>query len=282
MARSMGSAFTPAGVEEEILNEREQMVLRAILERHIRSAEPVSSQQLCETCGWEWSSATVRNVMGRLENLGFLNHPYTSAGKTPTVKAYRYFIQTLMSEPPLSNSEQACIRKELNRPVRDGEDTMRLAGRLLAMLSHLLSVVWLPPRRPERFFGEEVVLEGASNLIRQPEFDDIQAVRQVVAMLDERETLARSLEAPGFERQGVRVVIHEDSTESSVPPLAWVMNEVPWPDGRSAQIGVLGPRRMAYNRIIPLVECTASAVREALQDSEKTRGFFRQRAGGLR
>jgi heat-inducible transcriptional repressor len=338
-----------------LLSERERTILLAVIERHIATAEPVSSQELCSRYGFGWSAPTVRNEMARLEELGLLNHPYTSAGKVPTVKAYRFFVDQLLdTHDPAGGQDQNDLRLEILKQVRETDRIIKLTAKVLAMATELMAISWVPSlgkarlvgirlsrlnarkvllelvtSNPEEYHqifdpGEpvsnrlisrvneiinercrgcaarelsrlaaaewpgldrsllllvrqalmlagaglslpdqgEVVLEGASNLIQQPEFDNILATRQLVAFLDHREALVHSLEAAGAERPGIRVVIGEDGPDAGLPALSFVTDGVALA-GRQAWIGVIGPRRMAYNRIIPLVKQTALALAKA-------------------
>jgi len=339
-----------------VLSERDQRILAALIEQHIATAEPVSSQQLCVQYGFKCSSATVRNILARLEAEGFLNHPYTSAGKIPTVKAYRYLVEKLLSEPAGRDHRQRQIRFEILEQTQEIDKIVRLTAKVLAVTSQLLAVTWLSSgweerlariqlvrlasrrillivytlageefhevftlekpvgvnlmqqvsqlvnqhgqgktaselealaqidwadmdRRMRQLFRqalywagmnlhtpgqEELVIEGTSNLIHQPEFNNISATRQLVTLLDQRDEVIRSFEAPGIERQGIRVVIGDGPWAKQLPALSLVAEEISLNVRRRVRIGVIGPRRMAYNRIIPLVKCTAAALTKAV------------------
>ena len=81
---------------DQEINERAQRLLRVLVARYIQDGKPLGSQTLARAVGMEISSATVRNVMAELEQLGFVASPHTSAGRVPTVKAYRYFVDSLL------------------------------------------------------------------------------------------------------------------------------------------------------------------------------------------
>lgn len=83
-----------------MLNDRKRAILSAVIEDFIYSAEPVGSQRLVDKYGWSVSSATVRNELSALEELGYLSHPHTSAGRVPTDKGYRYYVDTLPERRP--------------------------------------------------------------------------------------------------------------------------------------------------------------------------------------
>src|ERR1700723_3028737 len=85
---------------DEGLNERAQMLLKALIENYIREGQPVGSRTLSRDSGLSLSSATIRNVMADLEDLGFVASPHTSAGRIPTDKGYRFFVDTLLKLKP--------------------------------------------------------------------------------------------------------------------------------------------------------------------------------------
>jgi heat-inducible transcriptional repressor len=135
-----------------------------------------------------------------------------------------------------------------------------MTHRLRQLLQQALHWVSLNLSAPA---GEDWVMEGASNLIRQPEFDNISATRQLVSVLDQREEWIRAFDAPGIAGQGVRVVIGDDSSPLAMPALSMVTEEVRLSSHKTVRIGVIGPRRMAYNNIIRLVKNTAAVLAKA-------------------
>ena len=130
------------------LNDRAQRVLQAVIDSYIETGSPVGSVALTRAGGFSFSSATLRNIMAELEELGFLTHPHTSAGRVPTDLGYRYYIDTLISFDPAG----AAIAEEVKResPLQSGEihQLMDEASRFLAKLSHHTSVV-VAPAEPE-------------------------------------------------------------------------------------------------------------------------------------
>ena len=129
------------------LNERTQHLLRALVERYIRDGQPVGSRTLARDAGLELSAATVRNVMADLEELGYLHSPHTSAGRVPTVRGYRLFIDALLRLKTLGREEVETLRRRIDRPVRDGVELARSVSDLLSGVTHLAGVVMLPRRQ---------------------------------------------------------------------------------------------------------------------------------------
>ena len=98
---------------DEGLNERAQLLLKALIENYIRDGQPVGSRTLSRDSGLSLSSATIRNVMADLEDLGFVASPHTSAGRIPTDKGYRFFVDTLLKLKPLHHEEIEDIERRL-------------------------------------------------------------------------------------------------------------------------------------------------------------------------
>src|SRR6516162_3491509 len=100
------------GADEEI-NERAQLLLKALIENYIRDGQPVGSRTLSRDSRLSLSSATIRNVMADLEDLGLVASPHTSAGRVPTDKGYRLFVDTLLKLKPLQHEEIEDIERRL-------------------------------------------------------------------------------------------------------------------------------------------------------------------------
>src|SRR5512145_3065608 len=98
---------------DESLTERAQQLLKLLVEHYIRDGQPVGSRTLARDLGLNLSAATIRNVMADLEELGFVTSPHTSAGRVPTDKGYRFFVDTLLKYQPLENDQIAAIRNRL-------------------------------------------------------------------------------------------------------------------------------------------------------------------------
>ena len=110
---------------------RARQLLRALIARYIRSGEPVGSQTLARHAGLDVSPATIRNILGDLEDAGLLSAPHTSAGRIPTAQGYRLFVDSLLQVSPLPEGEVARLRDELP----SGSGTQALLGSASELLS---------------------------------------------------------------------------------------------------------------------------------------------------
>ncbi|MBK7794547.1 MAG: heat-inducible transcriptional repressor HrcA [Betaproteobacteria bacterium] len=132
-----------------MLDHRAQQLLKALVERYIAEGQPVGSRVLSRQSGLELSPATIRNVMADLEEMGFIASPHTSAGRVPTPKGYRLFVDSLMVVQPLADVEISRLEGELaaDRP----QQLVSAAANLLSQLSHFAGVVLTPRRREAGF-----------------------------------------------------------------------------------------------------------------------------------
>lgn len=131
--------------DTERLDERAAELLKLLVERYIREGQPVASRTLARAAGLVLSSATIRNVMADLDELGFVSSPHTSAGRVPTTRGYRYFVDALLAPEALSEEERARIARDLV-PGDDEKDLLQAASGLLSSLSHMAGVVTVPRR----------------------------------------------------------------------------------------------------------------------------------------
>jgi len=129
----------------ELPNERAQHLLRILVERYIKEGQPVGSRTLARDSGLDLSPATIRNVMADLEELGFVMAPHTSAGRIPTIKGYRFFVDTLVKLRPPQGQELELVQRVLAQS--DPRALVQSASNLLASMTKLAGVVTLP-RRP--------------------------------------------------------------------------------------------------------------------------------------
>ncbi|HRD67931.1 MAG TPA: heat-inducible transcriptional repressor HrcA [Candidatus Competibacter sp.] len=135
-----------SGGNHPALNERTQHLLKALVERYIRDGQPVGSRTLARDAGLDLSPATVRNVMADLEELGYLHSPHTSAGRVPTARGYRLFIDALLHLRPLDGREVEMLRQRIDRPAQNGAELARTVSDLLSGFTRLAGVVMLPRR----------------------------------------------------------------------------------------------------------------------------------------
>ena len=126
------------------LGERQRDLLRAVIREYIATAQPVASGALVRRYRLDLSSATVRNELAALEDLGLLTHPHTSAGRVPTDLGYRYFIESLMPRPGLHPEEQLTVSHQFQQALSNTSEWLRLAASTLARLTTEAAIVTPP------------------------------------------------------------------------------------------------------------------------------------------
>jgi heat-inducible transcriptional repressor len=133
----------PEGTEEA-LSERAQLLLKALIESYIRDGQPVGSRTLSRDSGLSLSSATIRNVMADLEELGFVVSPHTSAGRIPTDKGYRLFVDSLLKLKPLQSEEIDDIERRLRNDASNGRALVQTVSQMLSSVTQMAGLVTLP------------------------------------------------------------------------------------------------------------------------------------------
>ncbi len=160
-----------------VLSERASILLKTLIERHIRDGQPVGSKTLLEEAGLPVSAATVRNVMSDLEERGYLTSPHTSAGRIPTSAGYRLFVDTLLQVRPMDLDSLPGLREELN-PDKPSRELVHSASQLLSSVTAQAGLVTVPRQN--------------SGQLRQLEFLPLDGNRVLVIMVvNEREVQNR-------------------------------------------------------------------------------------------
>lgn len=165
-----------------MLTERRAAVLQLIIDDYVRSAVPVGSENIVKTYGLGLSSATLRNEMARLEEDGYISHPHTSAGRVPSDKGYRYYVESLMQDRDIAADEKLRILHQFHQSAMEMSEWLQLAASVLAQSASNLAVV-TAPRAPAAKLKHIQLIElneAAALLVLVTE--DIKLHQQVVAL----------------------------------------------------------------------------------------------------
>jgi len=343
---------------EEALGERAQQLLRTLIETYIRDGQPVGSRALSRDSGLHLSSATIRNVMADLEELGFVSSLHTSSGRVPTDKGYRFFVDTLLQLRPLDEAASAEIRRKFETSRDTSTDLIATVSQLLSSATQLAGVVTLPRQRQsaltqiefvglsenrvlvvlvfndrevqnriiqlerhyspdelkrasnyldEQFRGRtlaevrqeilrqlsearahmnqimldaiavaqqvfeaggeqsrlEYVIKGETNLMGVAELTSVEKLRRLFEAFNEKRDFLHLLDQ-SLKAEGVQIFIGHESGYQILDDCSVVT--APYADGDSVVgvLGVIGPTRMAYERVIPIVDLTAKLLGAAL------------------
>jgi len=131
-------------MEPEELNQREKAILRSIVQQFILTATPVGSRNITKKYDIGFSPATVRNVMSDLEDSGFINHPHTSAGRVPTDKGYRYYVDSLMDVDKLNTKEKGLIENSFSSITDQADELVKITSKLLSSITRQIACVTYP------------------------------------------------------------------------------------------------------------------------------------------
>ena len=164
------------------LDERKKKILQAIVEEYIDTAEPVSSGNLVQTLSC--SSATIRNEMAELEQIGFLEKPHTSAGRVPSQKGYRYYVDELLREDTLSRKEIEIIKSRLETKVNALEDLAKIATTTLSEITHYTTIQISPDVNTHIITDIKFVLLG-NRVLMAVILTDSGIIRETIIKFDE-------------------------------------------------------------------------------------------------
>lgn len=336
------------------LSQRSRQILEAIVEDYIATAEPVGSSAVAKRHAMSLSSATVRNVMASLEELGLLTSPHTSAGRVPTEKGFRFYVDSLVSLRPISQQEKKEILKRYRESGGNLTDMLRETSRTLSSLSNYTGIV-VAPRFTSNLFRQiefvklgsrkiltilvscngavqnriieteqefsqddlvrmsnylnsilegltidqvrqkilvemqsdkirydqlmsraltlseqalpaaeqDVFIAGQSRILEQPEFTNLHQMREIFAAFEEKgrlvELLGRCMQA-----DGVQIFIGSETPLKEMAGMSLITSTYLTGNDTIGLLGVVGPTRMGYSSVIPIVDYTARLVSRLL------------------
>lgn len=234
------------------MTERQASILRAVVEQYAEVASPVGSTLLSKV--FNVSSATIRAEMAELERLGYIHQPHTSAGRVPTDKGYRFYVNN-MTETQESQIDRRAERALTARVEGGGlpERTIRNAVDTLVELTHNLGLATI---------GDQLYMSGLSNLFGQPEFIGGAQVQQVAHLLDNLEPWLREA-APN---KPLSVYIGAENPIGRSANVSLIISRFRSPYSDHSYIGVLGPTRQQYRDVMGLVEHAGRTLEGALYE----------------
>lgn len=235
------------------MTERQFQILAAIIEQYAEIASPVGSVTLAKLFGV--SSATVRSEMARLEAMGFIAQPHTSAGRIPTDKGYRVYVNHI-------TEADAPIMPQLDRSARAIEARINTHGSKTdrAIRSAVDSLVDLTQNLGLATIGDQLYMSGIGNLFSQPEFLHGDHVQNVAKLLDNIEPWLREA-APN---EPLNVYIGAENPIGRNSGASLIISRFRSPYSDRSYIGVLGPTRQSYARVMHLVRQTGAMLEEVL------------------
>jgi len=234
------------------MTDRQKQILAAIVEQYAEVASPVGSSLLAKV--FNVSSATIRAEMAELERFGLIGQPHTSAGRVPTDKGYRYYVNSLAETQNLVSEHRA--ERALTARVQGGgmpDRTIRNAVDTLVELTHNLGLATI---------GDQLYMSGLSNLFGQPEFVHGAHVQQIAGLLDNLEPWLKEA-APN---EPLSVYIGAENPIGRSAGASLIISRFRSPFSDRSYIGVLGPTRQQYRDVMNLVSHTGKALEEVLYE----------------
>lgn len=235
------------------LNQRQLQILKAVIEEYIETAEPVGSDTLDRKYNLGISPATIRNEMVRLTHTGYLKQPHTSAGRSPTSKALKFYVDKLMQPKELSVTDEVRVKQKIWDFRTEMDKLLREATRALAEQTKTMSLATTDEG--------DLYTGGLGNILEMPEFYDIDITRHLLDTLDEYNYWWTLLSGLGFERNDLEVLLGEDLGRQFLDQCGGVFVRFNSPSHKGA-IGVIGPTRLDYSRIIPTVRYIGNLITE--------------------
>jgi len=229
------------------ITERKLQILQAIVSDFIRTAEPVGSRTLSRKYDMGISPATIRNEMADLEEMGYLTHPHTSAGRVPSDKAYRLYVNQLMDKYELAEVEKRRIRSTLKKNVDELEKTIRHASELLSELTNLTSFATVQ----EDMFRVQLFLEGMTRIFSQPEFNSVERARHFLQMVDRKDDFTATISRRD---DGITITIGGENPGEIMPDSSIISATYHVGGHYVGKLGVIGPTRMRYGEITSVID----------------------------
>jgi len=338
---------------------RKEKMLQAVVHLYIKTGKPVGSSTIVDNYHLNLSPATIRNVLAELETEGFLTHPHTSAGRVPTDKGYRSYVDSIVQIQKLAVDDEQRIREEYSRRRREIDDLMMSTTRVLSALSHCAGFI-LPPtanieklrrvelvpvdehhvlgvlvsqtgfvrnqmievdtlpddetlRSASRFLNErleglsftdaqsriitelsqfqrnrhdetellsaiskhlfgselkkDIYVEGASNMLKFPEFRDYESMRNFAQLVDEKDALEQML-TKGLTHKGLQVWIGAEHAPE-LKDFSVVTSTYQVKGRQIGVLGILGPKRMQYERMMSIVDTVAKLMNRVLEGNRE-------------
>lgn len=221
---------------------RQEQILRAIIEQYAEVAAPVGSSLLAKL--FKVSPATIRSDMAVLESAGYIAQPHTSAGRVPTDKGYRRYVNNLQNNSGLQAIPEGGGTRYLQSSIRSAGQYER------AVKSAVEGLVKLTENLGLATIGDTIYMSGLGHLFAQPEFTDGSAVKSVASLLDNLEPWLNEakLNAP------LSIYIGKENPIGKASGCSLIISKFHSPYSEKSYIGVLGPTRQSYKQVMGLVD----------------------------
>ena len=222
-----------------MLKERQKNILEAVIREYIRTAKPIASTDLAGELDFEVSPATVRSEMLKLDELGYLEQPHTSAGRVPTDRGYRFFVDYAMDAVVPERSERNVIHELFAHDTI--EDFTRECSRTISHLARAFIAIGV---------DDEVRIDrGFTEILDEPEFQDINHIKQFGKVIDLLDEDIQSF----VEDEDEKILIGGENPMKEAQAYTMMITHWSHPKGFNGFLALVGPRRMDYQKNISLI-----------------------------
>ena len=234
--------------------QRKDLVLSIVVNEYIKSVLPVGSSLIAQEYHLDLSSATIRNILAELEEEGFLMHPHTSAGRIPTQRGYRYYVDHLMDEIQLLEGEKKRILTEYQKSVNELELLLEKTSQMVSDVTHYTSIVSVDG------WGSKLFLKGTGYVVDYPESRDVDNIAKILHTLEEKERILKVING-GLEKR-IHIYIGHEIALKEIENCSLAVSVFKKKNGPSGRIAVLGPTRMDYERVVSALDYVTDLMRE--------------------
>ena len=225
------------------LSPRQISIIKAIVEEYTTSGEAVGSDTLDKKYNLGVSPATIRNEMVRLEDLGYLKQPHTSAGRAPTPIALKLYVSELMREQELSVTEEVSVKERIWDHRERIDKLLQEAARVLSEKTGTIGFATTD--------DGTIYSSGYANLLNLPEFYDIDVMRQVLSIVESSSAM-ESIFGKVVDTQPLHIVVGDEFGNEYLYPCA--MAYIDFRAGKmKGHVGVIGPARLNYPYVVPML-----------------------------
>ena len=246
------------------MTQRQEQILSELIKEYVKKAEPVSSNFLAKKCaslpdgqGFDCSPATIRAEMLNLEKEDYLVQPHTSAGRTPTDKAYRFFVDQLLNENKENNLPEKAKRAIDETIASSPKEPHALSSRLAKATADLTDNFAISGILDTGEFYRV----GFSNILELPEFDEAEDIFGFGSIFDEFERHFASL-FNDFPENGLQVYIGRENPGKEIRNESVLIARYPLPDGYEGISALIGPMRMAYDKNMAILKYIAKRMNQ--------------------
>jgi len=247
------------GGDELELDERKKLILQAVVEGYIDTAEPVGSRSIAKLSPLGLSAATIRNEMGDLEEMGLLEQPHTSAGRVPSQLGYRYYVDSLMQKYHMTAQEIDQFRMSLELKLQEQDALIRHISKMFSRLTNMPTIASLEADNNRKF------LEGRANILEFPEYNDIEKAKNILHVLDDEENLDEALKAIP-QSNNISIIIGNENNIPELKDCSMVVAKYNAGKNIAGTIGIIGPTRMDYSKVVSKLEYLINELSQRLAD----------------